>query len=88
MTKKEVCQSHDTFAMFVGSWIQLKHIEYGVDDYLYWINHYRNRWQYHKSKIFYDENGDAYFIPGFHRWYLKDATRVEDLVKLKNEDDW
>ena len=61
MTKKDECLNNETKAFYSAlGGIELKHIEYGVDDYLYCVS---GAWRgydhkkYHKLKIRYDSKG-------------------------------
>lgn len=79
MAKKEVCESHKSIAYYSGYWwIELKHIEYWIDDYIYRIDNawYPSKWiRYHKSKILYDKNGDAYFRAWSSKIYFSECIR-------------
>lgn len=81
MTKKEVCESHKSIAYYSGYWwIEIRHIEYGINDYVYRISNarYPSKWiGYHKSKIFYDGEKGAYIKPWWvYKYYLCDFIRM------------
>jgi hypothetical protein len=62
MTKKEIIQNTKPFAYYSGySGIELHHIEYGIDDHVYFIAGTRTaNKSYHKSKVYFNLNGDSY----------------------------
>lgn len=62
-TKKYICENNNSFAYYSGfGGIELKHIEYGIEDYIYYTS---NTWygkpNYHKCKVYTDSNGNSYF---------------------------
>ena len=54
MTKKEICQNNATIAYYSGfGGLEEKHIEYGIDDYLYIVaGAWNGSRTYHKLKIY------------------------------------
>lgn len=88
MTKKEICLSHDTIATYcvcVGLYIEIKAIEYSINDSIYFISHAGDTINYHKARIYYnsvydDELGDyenePYFMWGKMKVLLSDCMRV------------
>lgn len=56
MTKREVCMSHENIAYISAlNGIEIKHIEYGIDDYIYAVSGaWGGKKSYHKAKIYYD----------------------------------
>lgn len=62
MTKKEVCLQHDSFAYYSGfGGVEFKHIEYGVNDYVYLISGaWTTNKSYHKLKVYYDDDDGDY----------------------------
>lgn len=66
MTKREVCMSHESIAYISAlNGIEIKHIEYGIDDYIYVVS---GAWggnkSYHKAKIYYDGASPYFRING------------------------
>jgi hypothetical protein len=59
MNKKQICVENKSFAYYSGfGGLELKHIEYGVEDYIYCVSGaWCSKKGYHKLKIYYDENG-------------------------------
>lgn len=57
MTKKEICQNNATIAYYSGfGGLEVKHIEYGIDDYLYIVaGAWNGKRTYHKLKIHYSK---------------------------------
>lgn len=55
MTKKEICQNNATIAYYSGfGGLEVKHIEYGIDDYLYIVaGAWNGKQTYHKLKVRY-----------------------------------
>lgn len=88
MTKKEICLSHDTVATYsvcVGLYIEIKAIEYDINDSIYFISHAGDTIGYHKARIYDnsvydDELGDyenePYFMWGKMKVLLSDCMRV------------
>ena len=57
MTKKEICQNNATIAYYSGfGGLEVQHIEYGIDDYLYIVaGAWNGNRTYHKLKVYYDK---------------------------------
>lgn len=89
MTKKEICLSHDTIATYyVCVWvgIEIKAIEYGINDSIYFVSHEGDTIKYHKARIYdnsvyNDELGDyedePYFMWGKMKIFLSECMRVQ-----------
>ena len=62
MTKKEICLQNESFAYYSGfGGVEFKHIEYGIDDYIYCISGaWCSQKSYHKLKIHCNKNGESY----------------------------
>ena len=67
MSKKEICLNNPSFAYYSGlNGLEFKHIEYGINDYIYCVSgSWNNKPKYHKLKIYYSENGDYIRLYGF-----------------------
>lgn len=68
MTKKEVCDNNNSFAYYSGfNGLEFKHIEYGIDDYIYCVsNAWGGKKAYHKLKVYYGNNeGDYIKLHGY-----------------------
>ena len=79
MNKREQCLNNETIAYYYGlGGVEIKHIEYGIEDYVYCIsgvfgspkNH-----RYHKLKIYYTPNGDYIRLHGY-KIPLNECLRV------------
>lgn len=57
MTKKQICQNNATIAYYSGfGGLEVKHIEYGTDDYIYIVaGAWNGKRTYHKLKVHYDK---------------------------------
>ena len=81
MSKKELCENHKTVAYFSGlNGLEIKWIEYGVDYYIYavsgaWYGGGKPR-GYHRVKIQYTRNGNAYFRIHGYRIPLSDCIKM------------
>ena len=66
-TKKEICENNKSFAYYSGfSGLELKHIEYGIDDYIYCVSGaWTGKPSYHKLKIHYGENDSYIKLHGY-----------------------
>lgn len=80
MTKKEICTNNKPFAyIYTGAYggIEINKIEYGIDDYIYFTaNSWSGKKSYHKSKIYYNINGDNYIKLNGIRYSLNEAIRI------------
>lgn len=86
MTKKEffnqnVSNLHPIAYISVLGGIEIYHIEYGLDDYIYcadgaWCGKKTNRNHQHKLKVFYNAKSEPYIRLYNQRYYLKDAIRT------------
>lgn len=80
MTKKDICMNNETFAYYSGfGGIELKHIEYGIDDYVYYVS---SAWyggekfkKYHRKKIYY-KGDDVFFIHNDIKISFSDCIRT------------
>lgn len=66
-TKKEICQNNKSFAYYSGlNGLEFKHIEYGIDDYIYCVSGaWNGKPKYHKLKVYYDDKGDYIMLHGY-----------------------
>lgn len=67
MTKKEICLSHETIAIYyVCVWvsIEIKTIRHGIDyDSVYFVSHAGDEVGYHKARIYNDiDETEPYFM--------------------------
>ena len=69
MNKREQCLNNNTIAYYSDIWgyVEIKHIEYGIDDYIYCVS---GAWsttnkRYHKLKIYYTEKGGYIRLYGY-----------------------
>ena len=65
MTKKEYCKNNPVCAVYSMGYtgLEIHGIEYGIDDYIiYKYTDGETVYSYHKSKIQYTTNGNAYFV--------------------------
>jgi hypothetical protein len=67
MSKKEICNNNKSFAYYSGlGGLELKYIEYGIDDYIYCVSGaWNGKKQYHKLKVYYDQNGSYLKLHGY-----------------------
>ena len=70
MNKRESCKTNETIAFYYGlGGVEIKGIEYGIDDYVYCISGTmckESLHSYHKCKIYYPGNATPYFrISGY-----------------------
>ena len=80
-SKREICEKYRV----IGGWclgafasLQIHHIEYDVDDFIYCSYVYDNDISpsYHKLKIYSTSNSIHYVIFGKSRFYLDESMRV------------
>ena len=82
MTKKEYCQSGETIAYYSGLGdIEIKAIEYGIEDYIYCISGCFNSSgvrRYHRCKLYYSasDKGSAFFRLYGRRVPLDECIRM------------
>ena len=69
MNKREQCLNNDTIAYYYGlGGVEIKHIEYGIEDYLYCVS---GAWgintnkKYHKLKVYNTENSSYIRLNGY-----------------------
>lgn len=77
LTKKEICMNEKSIAYYSGfSGIEIKKIEYGVEDYVYFVaGAWCSKESYHKAKIYYNENHD-YFM------YQGSKIRLDECIRM------
>lgn len=77
-TKKEVCKENESFAYYSGfGGLELKHIEYGIDDYIYCVSGaWTSKKTYHKLKIHYGSNGNSFIKLHGYRVPLDECIRM------------
>lgn len=81
MNKKEYCMNHESIAYYSGlNGLEIKGFEYGIDDFIYcvsgaWYGGEKAR-EYHRVKIQYTRNGNAYFRIYGHRIPLNECIRM------------
>ena len=78
MTKKDICQNNASFAYYSG-WggVELKHIEYGINDYVYCVaGAWYGKKSYHKLRI-YHVFTDSYFKLNGYKIWLGDCIRMQ-----------
>ena len=77
-TKKEICLNNASFAYYSGfSGLELKHIEYGIDDYIYCVSgSWGGKKGYHKLKVYTDSKGDSYLKLHGYKIPLNECIRM------------
>ena len=69
MNKREQCLNNDTIAYYYGlGGVEIKHIEYGIDDYIYCISGVLcspSKHRYHKLKVYNTEKGSYIRLHGY-----------------------
>ena len=78
LTKKEVCNNNKSFAYYSGfGGLELKHIEYGIEDYIYCVS---NAWggakAYHKLKVYYDNNNNSHIKLNGYKIPLNECIKI------------
>ena len=75
-TKKEICINNNSIAYWSGAnGLEIKHIEYGIDNYVYFVaGAWNGKPTYHKAKIYGGEK--AYFKYHGYTVYLSDCIRM------------
>lgn len=81
MTKKDICMSHDTIATYsvcVWLFIEIKAIEYGINDSVYFVSHAGDTIKYHKARIYIDNGCDSepYFMWGRIKVRLSECLSI------------
>mgnify|MGYP003434917024 FL=1 len=79
--KREICEKYKVSSGWnLGAFasLQIHHIEYGVDDFIYCSYVYDNNISpsYHKLKIYSTSDSRQYVIFGKSRFYLDESIRV------------
>lgn len=76
MTKKEICAHNPTTGVYCDGLVglEIKYIEYGIDDYVYYIARYGKE-SYHKSKVHYSDR--PYFNFYGRRIHFDEIMRVD-----------
>lgn len=80
-SKREICEKYKVSSGWnLGAFasLQIHHIEYGVDDFIYCSYVYDNNISpsYHKLKIYSTSDSRQYVIFGKSRFYLDESIRV------------
>ena len=79
MNKREQCLNNDTIAYYYGlNGVEIKHIEYGIEDYLYCVSGVFGSpkiHRYHKLKIYHSEK-DSYIRLHGYKIPLDECIRV------------
>ena len=67
MTKKQICESKESFAYYSGlNGLEFKHMEYGIEDYVYCVSGvWSGKKSYHKLKVYYDDKGGYIKLHGY-----------------------
>lgn len=67
MNKKEICENNHSFAYWSGcGGVELKRVEYGVNDYIYCIsNAWSGKKSYHRLKVYHDNDGGFLVLHGY-----------------------
>lgn len=80
MTAKEYCIAHPTIAYYSGlNGVEIHGVEYGIDDYIFCES---GAWgskkirKYHRLKVHYGANGDAFFMLRGYRIPLSECIRT------------
>ena len=77
MNKKETILNNDQIAYYSGfGGIEIHHIQHSINDYIYYTS---GAWngpkKYHRKKIQYNTEGNAYFLHNNFRIYLNECIR-------------
>ena len=78
MAKKEYCESRESIAYYSGlNGLEIKGIEHGLDDYVYCVS---GAWgggkAFHRVKVQYARNGEAFFRVHGYRIPLDECIRM------------
>lgn len=67
MNKKQVCLNNESIAYYSAcGGIEIKKIEYGIDDYVYCVsNAWNSKKRYHKVKIYYNGDNNYFMVRGY-----------------------
>lgn len=82
MTKKEICLSHETIATYsICAWlfIEIKKIEYGTNNSVYFVSHAGDEINYYKARII--DNGcdsEPYFM-----WGRINKVRLSECISTR-----
>ena len=76
--KRNFCTTHNTIAYYSGlGGVEIKGICYGINDYIYAVaNAWHGRKSYHKVKVNYDFNTDAFIRIRGYKIPLNECIRV------------
>lgn len=81
MTKKEICLNNKSIAYISAlNGIEIKHIEHGIDDYIYAVSGaWGGKKSYHKAKIYYDgaQGSSPYFKINGYRFSFDECIRMK-----------
>lgn len=77
-TKKEICLNNKSFAYYSGfNGLEFKHIEYGIEDYIYCVSgSWNGKPKYHKLKVYTDNNGNSYLKLHGYKINLNECIRM------------
>lgn len=77
-TKKQICENNKSFAYYSGfSGLELKHIEYGINDYVFCVSGaWTSQKSYHKLKLYTDNNGNNHMKLHGYKIPLSDCIRM------------
>lgn len=75
--KRQYCENKKTIAYYSGlNGLEIKGIEYSDNDYIYSVSGaWGGKKCFHKNKIKYNKNGDAYFIVYGYKIPLNECIR-------------
>ena len=78
MTKKAYCNNNPAVAYYSGcGGIEIHGISYGIDDYIYCVSGaWNGHKSYHKVKLYFDKNSNAYFMLHGYKIPLSDCIRM------------
>lgn len=76
-TKKEICTNNKSIAYWSGcNGLEIKHIEYGIDDYVYFVaGAWNGKPTYHKAKIHYGEKCSYFKFHGY-------TVRLDECIRM------
>ena len=79
MNKKEYSKNNKAIAYYSGlNGIEIHGVEYGINDYIYCTaGAWSGKKSYHKLKIKYNLNGDAFFTLHGYKIPLSECIRME-----------
>lgn len=77
-TKKQICLENKSFAYYSGlNGLEFKHIEYGINDYIYCVSgSWNGKQAYHKLKVYCDNKGNSYIKLHGYKIPLNECLRM------------